>query len=145
MIRRPPRSTLFPYTTLFRSHVLVLDKPAGVVVHPGAGHARGTLAAALLAHAPAISGVGGPRRPGIVHRLDKDTSGVLVLAKTREAYEALTAQLVARSVARRYLAVVHGRVGLAAGVIDAPMGRDPHQRQRMAVRPRGKGKRAVTH
>ena len=126
-------------------HVLVIDKPAGMVVHPGAGNATGTLAAAALAHAPAIAGVGGPRRPGIVHRLDKDTSGVLVIAKTRAAYDALTAQLSARSVMRRYVAVVHGRVGLTAGVIDAPMGRDPNHRQRMAVRPPGKGKRAVTH
>jgi len=133
-------------TVIFEDeHVLVLDKPAGMVVHPGAGNATGTLAAAALAHAPAIAGVGGPRRPGIVHRLDKDTSGVLVMAKTRAAYEALTAQLSARSVTRRYVAVVHGRVGLAAGVIDAPMGRDPNHRQRMAVRPPGKGKRAVTH
>jgi 23S rRNA pseudouridine1911/1915/1917 synthase len=126
-------------------HVLVVDKPPGMVVHPGAGNATGTLAAAALAHAPTIAGVGGPRRPGVVHRLDKDTSGVLVIAKTRVAYEALTAQLVARSVTRRYLAVVHGRVGLAAGVVDAPIGRDPQHRQRMAVRPAGKGKRAVTH
>jgi len=126
-------------------HVLVIDKPAGMVVHPGAGNATGTLAAAALAHAPAIAGVGGPRRPGIVHRLDKDTSGVLVMAKTRAAYEGLTAQLVERSVTRRYVAVVHGRVGLTAGVVDAPMGRDPSHRQRMAVRPAGKGKRAVTH
>ncbi len=126
-------------------HVLVIDKPAGMVVHPGAGNATGTLAAAALAHAPAIAGVGGPRRPGIVHRLDKDTSGVLVMAKTRAAYEGLTAQLVERSVTRRYVAVVHGRVGLTAGVVDAPMGRDPSHRQRMAVRPVGKGKRAVTH
>jgi len=126
-------------------HVLVIDKPAGMVVHPGAGNATGTLAAAALAHAPAIAGVGGPGRPGIVHRLDKDTSGVLVMAKTRAAYEGLTAQLVERSVTRRYVAVVHGRVGLTAGVVDAPMGRDPSHRQRMAVRPAGKGKRAVTH
>ena len=133
-------------TVLFEDdQVLVLDKPAGMVVHPGAGHSTGTLAAAALAHAPAISGVGGPRRPGVVHRLDKDTSGVLVIAKSRTAYDALTAQLVARSVTRRYLAVVHGRMGLAAGVVDAPIGRDPQHRQRMAVRPAGKGKRAVTH
>ena len=126
-------------------HVLVIDKPAGMVVHPGAGNATGTLAAAALAHAPAIAGVGGPRRPGIVHRLEKDTSGVLLMAKTRAAYEGLMAQLVERSVTRRYVAVVHGRVGLTAGVVDAPMGRDPSHRQRMAVRPAGKGKRAVTH
>jgi len=146
----PPPDDLIPepiaLTVLYEDeHVLVIDKPAGMVVHPGAGNATGTLAAAALAHAPTIAGVGGPRRPGVVHRLDKDTSGVLVMAKSHAAYEALTAQLVARSVTRRYVAVVHGRVGLPAGVIDAPMGRDPHHRQRMAVRPAGKGKRAVTH
>ena len=125
-------------------HVLVIDKPAGMVVHPGAGHARGTLAAAALAHAPAVAGVGGPRRPGIVHRLDKDTSGLLVMAKSQAAYEALTAQLAARTVRRVYLAVVHGRVGAAEGVIDKPIGRDPRDRTRMAVRPPGQGRRAVT-
>ena len=126
------------------AHVLVVDKPAGMVVHPGAGHARGTLAGALLAHAPGIAGVGGPRRPGIVHRLDKDTSGLLVLAKTREAYEALVAQLASRTVTRRYLVVVHGRVARDAGVVDRPIGRHPHDRVRMAVRPAGRGRRAVT-
>ncbi len=126
------------------AHVLVLDKPAGMVVHPGAGHATGTLAAAALAHAPSIAGVGGRRRPGIVHRLDKDTSGVLVIAKTPQAYDSLTAQLAARTVSRRYLAVVHGRVGLAEGRVEAPIGRDPRHRQRMAVRPPGRGKPAVT-
>ena len=125
-------------------YVLVLDKPAGVVVHPGAGHARGTLAAALLAHAPAIAGVGGPRRPGIVHRLDKDTSGLLVVAKNRVAYDALVAQLARRSVTRGYLAVVHGRVRADEGVIDRPIGRHPRDRVRMAVRPAGQGRRAVT-
>ncbi len=125
-------------------HVLVVDKPAGMVVHPGAGHARGTLAAAVLAHAPSIAGVGGPRRPGVVHRLDRGTSGLLVIAKTPTAYDSLTAQLKARTVRRRYAAVVHGRVGQAEGVVEAPIGRDPHHRQRMAVRPEGKGKRAVT-
>jgi len=124
--------------------VLVVDKPAGMVVHPGAGHARGTLAAAALAHAPGIAGVGGPRRPGIVHRLDRGTSGLLVMAKTPAAYEHLTAQLQARTVRRRYLAVVHGRVGLAEGVVEAPIGRDPRHRKRMAIRPAGKGKRALT-
>ncbi len=124
--------------------VLVLDKPAGLVVHPGAGHARGTLAAALLAHAPGIAGVGGPRRPGIVHRLDKDTSGLLAVAKTRAAYDSLVAQLARRAVTRTYRAIVHGRVGPVAGVVDAPIGRHPHDRVRMAVRPGGRGKRAVT-
>ncbi len=126
-------------------HVLVVDKPAGLVVHPGAGHARGTLAAAVLAHAPGTAGVGGPRRPGVVHRLDKDTSGLLVIAKTPLAYESLTAQLTARTVRRVYLAVTHGRLVPAEGVIDKPIGRDPRDRTRMAVRPLGQGRRAVTH
>ncbi len=124
--------------------VLVVDKPAGMVVHPGAGHSTATLAAAALAHAPAIAAVGGERRPGIVHRLDKDTSGLLVIAKSQRAYDSLTRQLAARTVKRRYVAIVHGRPRAASGVVDAPIGRDPHHRQRMAVQPPGKGKRAVT-
>ena len=125
-------------------HVLVLDKPAGMVVHPGAGISRGTLAAGALAHAPTIASVGGQRRPGVVHRLDKGTSGLLVLAKTALAYHALVAQLGAREVTREYLAVVHGRLARSEGRIDAPIGRDPHHRQRMAIRPLGQGRRAVT-
>ena len=145
----PPPQTLEPESIALAivhedDHVLVLDKPAGMVVHPGAGHPRGTLAAAVLAHAPAIAGVGGPRRPGIVHRLDKDTSGLLVLAKSPLAYESLTTQLAARTVRRVYLAVVHGRVGPPEGVVDKPIGRDPRDRTRMAVRPAGQGRRAVT-
>lgn len=126
-------------------HVLVLDKPAGLVVHPGAGHPRGTLAAGVLAHAPGTAGVGGPRRPGVVHRLDKDTSGLLVVAKTPLAYASLTAQLAARTVRRVYLAVVHGRLARAEAVIDKPIGRDARDRTRMAVLPPGRGRRAVTH
>ena len=125
-------------------HLLVVDKPAGMVVHPGAGRAHGTLAAAILAHAPTTAGVGGPRRPGIVHRLDKDTSGLLVVAKTAPAYDALVAQLAARTVTRRYLAIVHGSVRGAEGVVDAPIGRHPRDRVKMAVRPAGRGKRAIT-
>lgn len=124
--------------------VLVVDKPAGMVVHPGAGQTRGTLAGALLAHAPSVAGVGGPRRPGIVHRLDKGTSGLLVVAKSARAYAGLTAELAARRVSRRYLALVHGKLARAQGVVDAPIGRHPHQRTRMAVLGPGKGKRAVT-
>ena len=122
--------------------VLVIDKPAGMVVHPGAGHPTGTLAAAVLAHAPGTAGVGGPRRPGVVHRLDKDTSGLLVMAKSPRAYESLTAQLAARTVTRRYRAVVHGRLKAGEGIVDAPIGRHPRDRIRMAVVPRGK--RSVT-
>lgn len=124
--------------------VLVVDKPARMIVHPGAGQKSGTLAHALLAHAPSIAGVGGPRRPGIVQRLDKGTSGVLVVAKSPRAYAALTRDLAARKVARRYLVLVHGELRQAAGTIDAPIGRHPHQRTRMAVLPPGKGKHAVT-
>ena len=122
--------------------LLVVDKPVGMVVHPGAGHPTGTLAAAVLAHAPGTAGVGGPRRPGVVHRLDKDTSGLLVMAKTAGAYASLTAQLAARTVTRRYRAIVHGQVKSDAAVVDAPIGRHPRDRIRMAVVPRGK--RAVT-
>ncbi len=124
--------------------VLVVDKPARMVVHPGAGQRSGTLAHALLAHAPSIAGVGGPRRPGIVHRLDKGTSGLLVVAKSARAYSGLTADLAARRVSRRYLALVHGEVPRAEGVIETSIGRHPHQRTRMAVLPAGRGKRAVT-
>src|SRR5439155_724503 len=95
-------------------------QPGGVVGPPAAGQAAGTLAAAALAHAPTMAGVGGPRRPGIVHRLDKGTSGLIVLAKTPAAYDALTAQLARRSVARRYLGLVHGAVRPVGGVIDKP-------------------------
>jgi 23S rRNA pseudouridine1911/1915/1917 synthase len=126
------------------AHLLVLDKPAGMVVHPGAGQSASTLAHALLAHAPSTAGVGGPRRPGIVHRLDKGTSGLLVVAKSQQAYLGLTAELAARRVSRRYLALVHGLVRQPEGIVDAPIGRDPRHRTRMAVLQAGKGRRAVT-
>jgi 23S rRNA pseudouridine1911/1915/1917 synthase len=125
-------------------HVLVVNKPAGMVTHPGAGRPTGTLAAAALAHAPGLAGVGSPRRPGIVHRLDKGTSGLIVLAKTQAAYDALTAQLARRTVSRRYLCLAQGGVRRAHGVIDTAIGRDPRSRVRMAVLKDGKGKRAIT-
>ena len=145
----PPDETLTPESVPLSivyedPHVLVVDKPAGMVVHPGAGRSGGTLAAAILAHAPTTAGVGGPRRPGIVHRLDKDTSGLLVVAKTPQAYDDLVEQLAARTVTRRYLAVVHGRVRANEGVVDAAIGRHPTDRVKMAIRPAGRGKRAVT-
>ena len=148
-IAPPPPQTLEPEPIALTvvhedDHVLVIDKPAGMVVHPGAGHARGTLAAAALAHAPAMAAVGGARRPGVVHRLDKDTSGLLVMAKSQAAYDSLTAQLAARTMRRVYLSVVHGRVAAAEGVVDKPIGRDPRDRTRMAVRSAGQGRRAVT-
>jgi 23S rRNA pseudouridine1911/1915/1917 synthase len=125
-------------------HVLVVDKPAGMVTHPGAGRRTGTLAAAALAHTPSVAGVGGPRRPGIVHRLDKGTSGLIVLAKTSRAYDRLTAQLARREVSRRYLCLAHGRLRRSAGRVDVPIGRDPRSRVRMAVARDGRGRRAVT-
>ena len=119
--------------------LLVVNKPAGLVVHPGSGNWRGTMLNALLRHAPALSAV---PRAGIVHRLDKDTSGLLVVAKTPEAQTDLVRQLQARSVAREYLAVAHGRVA-RGGKIEAPIGRHPVNRTRMAVVARGRP--AVTH
>ena len=146
----PPRDGLEPEAVPLRvvfedAHVLVVDKPAGMVTHPGAGRIDGTLAAAALAHAPEMAGVGSARRPGIVHRLDKGTSGLIVLAKTQAAYDGLTAQLARRTVSRRYLALAQGALRRAEGVVDAPIGRDPRSRIRMAIVPEGRGKRAVTH
>ena len=119
--------------------VIVIDKPAGLVVHPGAGNWRGTLLNALLHHTPSLAGV---PRAGIVHRLDKDTSGLLVVAKTLAAQTSLVRQLQARSVRREYLAVVYGRLA-RDGTVDAPIGRDSRHRTRMAVA--SSGRSAVTH
>jgi 23S rRNA pseudouridine1911/1915/1917 synthase len=112
--------------------VVVIDKPAGMVVHPAPGHPRGTLANALVAHVPGIS-VGGSQRPGIVHRLDKDTSGLIVAAKTDRGRTSLISQWDDRSVEKTYLALVAGSVADEEATIDAPIGRDPKNRQRMAV------------
>ncbi|MBV8302049.1 MAG: RluA family pseudouridine synthase [Candidatus Dormibacteraeota bacterium] len=111
----------------------VIDKPAGVVVHRGAGHHTGTLADALLQRGTSWSLLGGSDRPGIVHRLDKDTSGLLVVAKTEAAHRALAQQLRDRSLGRTYWALVHGGFRESSGTIDAPIGRDPRNRKRMAV------------
>ncbi len=123
--------------------LLVLNKPPGLVVHPGAGRTSGTLVNALLAYDPRIAKVGSPLRPGIVHRLDKDTSGLLVVARNEVSYLKLSAQIKDRKVSRTYLALVHGDLPLAAGTIEAPIGRHPILRRRMAVVPTGR--RAVTH
>ncbi|MGK2950159.1 MAG: RluA family pseudouridine synthase [Acidimicrobiales bacterium] len=120
-------------------HLLVVDKPAGLVVHPGAGQRTGTLVHGLLAHHPEVLGVGGdPVRPGIVHRLDKGTSGLLLVARTQVAYEALVAALAAREVHRRYRTLVWGTVEAPRGLIDAPIGRSAREPTRMAVDERGK-------
>jgi 23S rRNA pseudouridine1911/1915/1917 synthase len=120
-------------------HLLVVDKPAGLVVHPGAGQRTGTLVHGLLAHHPEVVGVGpDPVRPGIVHRLDKGTSGLLLVARTQEAYDALVAALAARRVHRQYRTLVWGTVEAPRGLIDAPIGRSAREPTRMAIDERGK-------
>jgi 23S rRNA pseudouridine1911/1915/1917 synthase len=127
-------------------HLLVVDKPAGLVVHPAAGNREGTLVNALLHHcAGRLSGIGGVARPGIVHRIDKDTSGLLVVAKTDVAHEGLAKQFAAHSIDRRYLAIVNGVPRLASGSIDAPLARSSSDRKKIAIQREGRGKRAVTH
>lgn len=126
------------------AHMLVIDKPAGLVVHPAPGSPDGTLVNALLAHCgDTLSGIGGVKRPGIVHRLDKDTSGLMVVAKSDRAHQGLSAQLLDRSLGRTYLAFVWGVPAPRAGKIDAPVGRHPIHRQKMAVIKSGRN--AVTH
>jgi len=119
-------------------HVIVVDKPAGLVVHPGAGQREGTLVHGLLRRFPDLADVGDPNRPGIVHRLDKGTSGLMVVARTPASLADLTAQLKAREVERRYLALVLGEVSEGKGVVDAPVGRSTRQPTRMAVTARGR-------
>jgi len=113
--------------------VIVVDKPAALVVHPGAGNARGTMVAGLLARYPELAGVGAPERPGVVHRLDKGTSGLLVVARTEDAYDSLVAQLSARAVERRYTALVWGHPEPPTGLVDAPIGRSRRDPTRMAI------------
>lgn len=124
-------------------HLLVVNKPPGMVVHPAPGHDRGTLVHALLAHCRDLSGVGGVMRPGIVHRLDSGTSGLLVVAKSDEVHIALSKQLMERTVKRVYYAVVWGEMPESEGVLEFPIGRSPRDRKRMAVVSRG-GREAVT-
>jgi len=148
----PPESTevraeAIPLSVVYEdSNIVVVDKPAGMVVHPAHGHHSGTLVNALLAHCPDLTGIGGEIRPGIVHRLDKDTSGLLIVAKNDEAYHHLQSQFQARLVHKTYLALVEGVPDAAHGIIDAPIGRDPQHRQRMAIvtQPSRRGREART-
>ncbi len=125
------------------AHLVVLDKPAGLTVHPGAGRATGTLVHLLLAHYPEMGGVGGPGRPGIVHRLDKGTSGVMVVARNAAAYQLLSRAFANREVRKTYLAIVHGAPAPAAGVIAAPIGRHRERRMEMTVRADGRPARTA--
>ena len=140
----PPKPTevvpqWMPLTVVYQDeHIAVIDKPAGLAVHPGPGHSDHTLVNALLAICPDIQGVGGEIRPGIVHRLDKDTSGLMVVAKTHQAHLDVSGQIKARQVDKGYIALAVGKVEPAVGVIDEPIGRDPHHRKRMAVVPDGR-------
>lgn len=125
--------------------VIVVNKPVGLVVHPALGHPDGTLVNALLHHCgDSLSGIGGERRPGIVHRIDKDTSGLIIAAKNDFAHQFLSAQLSDHTLGREYEAVVHGGFRDDAGTVDAPIGRHPVDRKRMAVTPKN-SKPAVTH
>ena len=127
-------------------HLIVVDKPAGMVVHPAAGNLDGTMVNALLHHcAGQLSGIGGVARPGIVHRIDKDTSGLIVAAKHDKAHEGLARQFAAHSIDRRYLALATGRPMPASGTVDAALGRSSSNRKKMAVVAEGRGKHAVTH
>jgi len=150
LLRIPPAAPLLltpeaiPLDILHEDEdLIVLNKPPGMVVHPGAGRSTGTLVNALLAHCVTLAGIGGVERPGIVHRLDRDTSGVLAVAKTEAAHHSLSRQFKARVVKKRYLALVHGEVRQGSGRIEAAIGRREHDRKRMGIRVRG-GREART-
>ncbi len=138
------RAEPLPLTIQYEdSHLLVIDKPAGMVVHPGAGNYSGTLVNALLHHCRDLGGIGGVLRPGIVHRLDKDTSGVLVVAKNEATHRGLSEQFKSHSPARKYLGIVFGQLS-GEGQVDSRIGRHPVDRKKMSARPR-KGREARTH
>jgi len=138
-----PKAEAIPLPIVYQDHdIIVVDKPAGMVVHPAAGHATGTLVNALLHHVDDLSGIGGEKRPGIVHRLDRGTSGLMVVAKHDAAHEELARQFHDRETEKEYLALVWGRV-VAGRRIDAPIGRDPDNRKKMSARAR-RSREAVT-
>jgi 23S rRNA pseudouridine1911/1915/1917 synthase len=150
-VESPLLAQKLPLQVIFEDrHLLVLDKPAGLVVHPAAGHEDGTLVNALIAHCgDSLSGIGGVKRPGIVHRLDKDTSGLLVIAKTDAAHQGLSALFADHgrtgSLVREYLALVWGTPSMRTGTVDAPLGRHPRHREKMAVVSQEQRRHAVTH
>ncbi len=123
---------------------MVVNKPAGMVVHPAAGHFRGTLVHAALAHAPQLEGIGGEQRPGVVHRLDKNTSGLILLAKNDRSHRWLQHQFRLRKVDKMYLALVDGAPPTPEGRVEAPIGRDTAHRKKLAVLPPGRGREAIS-
>jgi 23S rRNA pseudouridine1911/1915/1917 synthase len=150
-VRIPPlppveiEAEAIPLSVLWENDdVLVIDKPSGLVVHPAAGHWNGTLVGAVLAHSPEVREAGEADRPGIVHRLDKDTSGLILVAKNAVTQRALQAAFAGREVEKTYLALVSGKPPTPEGRIEGPIGRDPSHRQRMAVVPMSRGREAVT-
>ena len=143
----PPRPSVavaqdIPLSVVYQdADLVVVDKPAGLAAHPGPGHPDSTLVNGLLALCPDIQGIGGEIRPGIVHRLDKDTSGLMIAAKNEAAHHGLSQQIKDRAVEKNYLALVEGAPSPESGVIDAPIGRDPRRRTRMAVTAGGRESR----
>jgi 23S rRNA pseudouridine1911/1915/1917 synthase len=146
----PPKPTglvaeEIPLDVVFENDdLLIINKPAGMVVHPAVGHERGTLVNAVLGHDPEIEGIGGEERPGIVHRLDKDTSGLIVVAKNDAAMRWLQEQFRQRAVRKTYLALVDGAPPTPTGRVEAPIGRDPRDRKKMAVTAPAKGREAIS-
>ncbi len=134
-----------PLDIIFENNdLIVVNKPAGMVVHPAVGHASGTLVNAVLGYDPEIEGIGGEERPGVVHRLDKETSGLILLAKNERAHRWLQDQFRLRKVEKTYLALVDGKPPTPSGRVEAPIGRDPSHRKRMAIVPESRGREAIS-
>lgn len=134
-----------PLNVVFENtEILIINKPAGMVVHPAVGHSSGTLVNAALGHDPDLEGVGGEKRPGVVHRLDKDTSGLIVIAKNDTAHQWMQGQFRERTVKKTYITLVDGHPRTPNGRIEAPIGRDPSHRQKMAVTSESRGRPSVT-
>ncbi len=134
-----------PLDIIFENEdLLIINKAAGMVVHPAAGHDHGTLVHAALAHAPEMEGIGGERRPGVVHRLDKDTSGIIIMAKNDQAHRFVQKQFKDRTISKKYLAITDGFPPTPNGQVEAPIGRDPSHRKKMAIVPSQRGREATT-